>query len=188
MMIMKDGMFIYEKRFKKIIFRCLLLILSSITNAIYYGYFKIFMDKYFFSPYKVLYLFGILNVFIFTVYCLISTYIPCNNNYYCFIEYNNKYYLDNIKNFFNNDSSLIIIFTLINIYSSFSDIFLIMIVQSYTLCHTFLPVKLLYFIYDIYQFKSLTIFNRKIVLIIEICYFTIDIFFTLVFLEIIELN
>ena len=148
---------------------------------------KYLWTTFFFSPYKVLYLFGFINGIIIFIVCLVSTYIPCSNNYYCLVEYNNEYYFDNIKNFFNYDLSEIILFSLFTIIFSNIKLLIIMIIQDYTLCHSFLPYKILYLITDI-NLSNLTKINKAFGLIFSICYFILDLFFILVFLEIIELN
>ena len=105
----KDAISLFELSFKKTIFRCFLLINEILINTISFGFYRFLMDKFFFSPFKVTYLFGITNCFLLFIISLISTCIPCNNNYYCLTKYNNKNYFDNVLSFFNQDLGVIII-------------------------------------------------------------------------------
>ena len=55
---------------------CLLLI--SFLSSINYGLFKTLMNKYYFSPYKLSYVIGLINMIILIIICIILTFIPCN--------------------------------------------------------------------------------------------------------------
>ena len=185
----KDAISLFELSFKKTIFRCFLLINEILINTISFGFYRFLMDKFFFSPFKVTYLFGITNCFLLFIISLISTCIPCNNNYYCLTKYNNKNYFDNVLSFFNQDLGVIIITCFIATFEIIKEIIIIIIIQNYTLCHSFLPITITYiFVLDIGQIFSYESFNSDVILILVICYFVLVFFFILVFLEKIELN
>ena len=77
---------------KDIIIESFLIILKSSTNSLFNAFFKILIEKYYFSIYKILYLFGFINAIIFLILIFIFTYIPCGQNFLCSIEYDNKFY------------------------------------------------------------------------------------------------
>ena len=83
----------------KVIF--ILNIIECISLSFYLTYSKILIDKYYFSPYKVCYLFGFINGSIFFIINILLSFIPCNNSF-CLLKYNNKKYFDNYKFFFFN--------------------------------------------------------------------------------------
>jgi hypothetical protein len=187
--IIKDAITLFELGFKKTIFNCILLIFETLISTISLGFYRFLMDKFFFSPFKVAYLFGITNCIILFIISLISTFIPCNNNYYCLIKYNNKNYLDNVISFFNQDLRVIIIACFCGAFEMIKEIIIIIIIQNYTLCHSFLPITITYlFFFDIVQIFSYESFDSGVNLIIVLCYFVLDIFLILIFLEKIELN
>ena len=97
------------------------------------------------------------------------------------IKYNNRYYYDNILSVF-NDYSLGELFLFIYIYSYYPIAFLLfnIIIENFTMCHIFLPYQIGIFINNATAFSD-NFYSMLIILILEI-------FMTLVFLEIIELK
>ena len=78
--------------------------LNLIINSckwISFIYFQKFMIDYYFSPYKIIFLFGLLNAFTIFIIYLVVSFTPCEentNNIFCSIynKEDNRYYFDNI--------------------------------------------------------------------------------------------
>ena len=165
--------------------------------SIIYGLYKILMDQYYFSPYKLSYIIGLINMTILLIISIILTFMPCSENAesFCLIENNGQKYFISFKSFFSYKNLYKIIFLLIiNIFNSFQGLLIKMIIQDFTLSHTFLPVATSQFILYIYFYYKYYIkqikynFNYIKLLIIHLIIFVIDLFFGLVFIECIELN
>ena len=118
-------------------------IVDSFSMAFIYANFKIVMEKYFFSYYKTLYIFGFINGIIILIIYLILSYIPCKEkNLFCQIGYNDHYYFDNIMSFFHSHNWLQIINIFVcNLISSFNFIFIIAINYKFTICHSFFIIQ-----------------------------------------------
>ena len=69
------------------------------------GNIKILMKSKYLSPYLICSTIGLINGLITNISYFIITYFPCYNKL-CDLEYNNKYYFDNIYSAFNNLSSI----------------------------------------------------------------------------------
>ena len=166
------------------------LSLNSITfffKALYIGFTKkILMENYYFSPYKVCYVFGIINGLIISFLLLILSVIPCNKGFFCSVEYNEKYYFDNIFNFFNeNTFAQISLYLFVYITKTVVYILINMVIQNYSICHIFLLYEIIEFIPKIVAFIS-AILEPKI-MVFFISYF-LEVILVLIFLEKIELN
>ena len=166
------------------------LSLNSITfffKALYIGFTKkILMENYYFSPYKVCYVFGIINGLIIFFLLLILSIIRCNQGFFCSVEYNEQYYFDNIFNFFNeNTFAQISIYLFAYITKTVVSILINMVIQSYSICHIFLLYEVIVFIPKIVPFIS-AILNPKI-MVIFISYI-LEVILVLIFLEKLELN
>ena len=169
---------------KDIIIESFLIILNSFFNSFYFVFFKVLIEKYYFSSFKLLYLFGFINVVIFLILIITFTFIPCERNILCSIEYNNKYYFENIYSFLKNHTTLEIFRNfVIYLTKGYPQIFIIAIIQKFTLCHVFLPVEIITFFFLEFKIYSNTFFLSCIFIS-----FIFETFFTLVFLEIIELK
>ena len=59
-----------------------------------------------------------------------------------------------------------------------------MIIQDFTLCHTFIPIRISNFIFDTHYYPK----NKNIINILNVVLFVIELLLGLVFLEFIELN
>ena len=92
---------------KDIIIESFLILLKSSTNSLYNAFFKILIEKYYFSIFKILCLFGFINAVIFLILIFVFAYIPYEENFLYSVEYDNKYYFENC--FFNNHSTFEII-------------------------------------------------------------------------------
>ena len=185
-----ESSFKYSKNnynFKDIIFILFLIIITNISLGFYISCSKILIDRYYFSPYKICYLIGLVNGSIFLIISIILSFIPCPNSF-CLLKYNNEYYFDNYKYFFTKLNLKQQIGFLINSPTNIIYIiFINLIIEKYTICHTFLLYKMLELINYIF---GLIDEDNKNYLIIILMYIIIalDIFFILVFLEIIELK
>jgi hypothetical protein len=147
------------------------------------------MDKYYISPYQISYIYGLIGSVTLISLCIIATYIPCNDdNYYCCVEYEKKYYFDNIKSFFNNDTLQIIGVFLSIFFNALGELLINTLIQKYTLFHYILPVKIFSFIQALINNLLFSEEIQKLDLIIDIIFDIFDIFFISVFLEFIELN
>ena len=105
---------------------CLLLI--SFSLSINYGLFKILMNKYYFSPYKLSYLIGLINMIILLIVCIILTFIPCSEKakFFCKIVDKEKNYFISFKSYFSSENlKLIIISFIMNIFDSFQNLLII---------------------------------------------------------------
>ena len=172
------------------------LMMKSFLVSILYGLYKILMDKYYFSPYKLSYIIGLINMAILLIISIVFTYIPCNENMesFCLIENEEQNYFINLKSYFNYENLRLIIFSFINsIIYSLQNLLIKMIIQDFTLCHTFIPIRLFNFIIDVNMACKYgeKLEHKKILLLfllIILVSYAIELILSLVFLEFIELN
>ena len=169
--------------FKDFILLLFLNIIQIISLSFYLSYSKILIDKYLFSPYKLCYLFGFMNATIFLIISFILSYIPCNSEF-CLLKYNNEKYFDNLYYFFNLNLTQKIGYFIYSFNQPISFIFIYIIIEKYTTCHILLPYQIVYVLQSIGDVKDL---NNKYYFI-QLFIFVVEIFMTLVFLEIIELK
>ena len=174
--------------FKDIIIDLFLQIVMGLGEAIFFSYVKGLMQFKFLSPYKVCYIFGIINgIIILIIYFVVSEF-KCNKvSLLCSVEYKGAFYFDNIYavitgyNFWQ-----IILLVLFSICFGAFKLLVNVIINYYSVCHIFLFLQNK----GIADSISLEI-NKKIntifQIIIQICY-AINLFFSLVFLEMVELN
>ena len=164
--------------------------LQNMCLSFYFIYTKLLIEKYYFSPYKVSYLIGIINGIITLIIYLIISYLPIeNDNSLQLIEYNDKYYIDNIRSAFTNyEFAQIFLYIIYHIIYSFIFIIFNIIIQNFTLGHIFLPNQIfaLFFIFSevIKKDNNINLVARIIIIIS----FIFEIFISCVFLELIELN
>ena len=166
-------------------------ILQMITYtllALYLIFCKIIIEKYYISGYKCSYVIGLINIPLTLIFYFIMSYIPCNEQLVCAIQYKKKYYLDNIFDFFNtvkNFSNFLIIL----IYHGINGINFIlfnMIIEEDTICHMFLPYQIKNYFKTIREF-GWDIIKDPMGLLVLIS-FILETIVSLVFLEIIELK
>ena len=127
-----------SKEFFSIIIDLVLQILIGLGEAIFFSYIKRLMNYKFFSPYKVSYIFGLINMIIILIVLFIISDIDCNENDLCQIKYNDTSYFDNIYSIFNkvNAFQIFIIF-LISICFGALKLLINLIINYYTVCHIF---------------------------------------------------
>ena len=163
-------------------------ILKAFFDSVFIGYSKVLMEDKFFSPYKVLYIFGFINGLLVLLLYFIFTCISYEsnennkNNIFFELEYNGKLYFDNFYGIFEGFNFLKFIGLLLDIIGvTGSCLFFNFIVNNFTICH-------LFFYYQIYSFygniKSGSGSNLFFVIIISI----FELFITIVFLELIILH
>ena len=160
-------------------------LLRASLQSIFFGYSKVLMEFKFFSPFKVTYTFGLISLLIAFIIYIIFSYITVDENKsYCFVKYNNNCYIDNFYSIFSNFTFIqffglfiySILFAAINVLFNF-------IIKDYTICHIFLSYQLFAF-ETCFELENNTILS----IIINIISILIEIFITLVFLEIIQLK
>jgi len=175
-----------EYKYKEVILVLFLQIVHACIDSYIIGNIKILMESKYLSPYLICSTIGLINGLIINIFYFIVTYFPCYNKL-CDLEYNNKYYFDNIYSAFNNLSSIELF---LNIYTIFeSGIYLILIyiiVNDFTICHIFL-------FYQVAEFADTFVeINNSDKNIFVICIMIVggifEIFIVLILLEIIELR
>ena len=143
------------------------------------------MELKFLSPFKVTYIFGLQTLLIIIIIYIILSYITVDDNKsYCYVKYNNDCYIDNFYSIFTNFTFIqFLAFFIYSIIYGVYNILFSLIVKDYTICHIFL-----YYQFNVFEsyFKEKNITIASI--IINSVSILIEIFITLVFLEIIELK
>ena len=169
----------------------LLNIVIGITKTISFGYSHLFMRIYYYSPLKVCYVFGMINSIISLILYFIISHIPCE--YDCKIEYKNKLYFDNIYSYFNNLTITKTVYVLIFHFLEVNKLLIFnLIIEKYSLCHLIMPDLIIGFFHIIESYYK---DNRKRDIIIKIniviltfFFLIIEIFMSLVFIEIVQLK
>jgi hypothetical protein len=177
----------YNFTFLSIIFDFILQILIGLGDAIYFSYIKGLMNYKFFSPYKVCYIFGSINMIIILILLFILSGVKCSSDEICKIKYNDDFYFDNIFIIFQNIYAYqIFIIILISILLGTLKLMINLIINYYSVCHIFLFLENNGVIDSIkHEF-----FNQSgafIQITHGIAHF-LNFFFSAVFLEIIELK
>lgn len=154
---------------------------SPILKGFALGLIKIILDKGDHSVYEICSIIGVFNLIILIIiYFILSKIAAIEQGKYFSVEYEKKFYLDNIFAFFSDyNFSTQIIFFLSVLYFPICFILIIMIIQNYTICHIFLA-------FQISSFFSIEYTGN--IYISYIIIFIFEILATLVFLEIIILN
>ena len=165
-----------------------LIILIGLGESIFLSYTKVLMQFKFFSPYKVCYVFGLINGFIILIlYFIISEFKCPKKSWLCDIEYKGVYYFDNIYFFINEYkiSQKILLF-LIAIFEGIIKLLYNIIINYYSVCHIFLFLQNK----GIADSINADVIKKSYNLLQGIinCLYLIDIFFILVFLELFQLN
>ena len=175
-------------KFKDIIIDLFLQIIMGIGEAIYFSYVKSLMQFKFFSPYKACYIFGIINGIIVLIIYFIVSEIKCSKeSLLCSVQYKGAYYFDNIYAIITGyNIGQIIIGVLFCICFGVFKLLFNIIINYYSVCHIFLFLQNKG-IADSVGLEIDKKINIIFQIIIQICYI-INFFFSLVFLEMIELN
>jgi len=153
-------------------------LIYNVSNSISFGFTKIFIEKYYFSPYKICFLIGFIKLILFLL--LILIYNGFDLLYSIIIQ---------------ELSFLSFFYFIFFIFISPISLLLInMIIQKYTICHIFLINQIYSFsnslLFCIYRQNKAKKNSITIIMIIvgKIITFIFEMFLTLVFLELVELK
>jgi hypothetical protein len=157
-------------------------LVTTFLESIVIVYIKGLMEYKFFSPYKICYVFGLINNIIIIIISLIIFLFTNYNDNGCYFQEGEICYFENIFKKFKNLEILSFLYII-----SFSIVFGILkllsniIINKYTIFHLFLLIQNREFTNCIYKgYEDMSV-------IISISYF-LEFFMILIFLEIIELN
>ena len=158
-------------------------LIRAMIDSLFYSFCKYLIEKKFFSQYKVIYIFGFIIFTIMIIIYAILTGISVNTeSTFCFINYNNKCYLDNFFSIFTDFSFLQFLGLIFDaIFQCSLYIFFTFIISYNTICHVF----------PYYQFIAFSLSFKKnttLILIFIVVSFIFEFFSTFVFLEIIILK
>ena len=146
-------------------------------------YIKGLMEYKYISPYKACYIFGMINLIIVTIIYLIVSFVPCDN-VLCQVEYNGQHYLGNILGIINISGLFILLFLIIK---AILLVFNYIIIHDFSVCHSFLLIQFSQ-ILENSSMVGLNLDNDNLKFFIILIFFCINIFFILLFLEIVEIN
>ena len=154
-------------------------LIYNVSNSISFGFTKLFIEKYYFSPYKICFLIGFIKLVLFLLICLI---------------YNRFDLLYSI--IFSQELPFLSYFYFIFFIfiSPISLLLINMIIEKYTICHIFLINQIYCFsnslLFCIYRQNKAKKNSITIIMIIvgKIITFIFEMFLTLVFLELVELK
>ena len=182
---------LFAKSFSAIVL--LVNILIGISKSIAFGYSQLVMEKYYYSPYKTCYVFGMINSIISLVIYFIISHIPCNHD--CKINYKGHYYFDNIYSFFSKLTAKQAAYVLIFHFLEVNKLILFnLIIEKYSLCHLFIPDLIISFFhiaesyYENEDVKNKDRIVKIFIVIITFFLFITEIFMSLIFIEMIELK
>ena len=166
-------------------------ILIGIIKSISFGYSQLFMTKYYYSPLKICYEFGMINSIISLILYFIISHIPCE--YDCNIKYKNKFYFDNIYSYFNNLTIIKAVYVLIFHLLEVNKLLIFnIIIEKYSLCHLIMPDLIISFFHIIESYyediRKKDAIVKVIICILTFFFFVFEVFMSLVFIEIIELK
>ena len=149
-------------------------------------YIKGLMEYKYYSPYKTCFIFGFVNLIIIALVYLIASFFPCDGEL-CLEIYNMKRYFGNFLSLLNTSIFIMLLFFTLK---SIVLILNYVIINEFSVCHSFLILqlsqKLETTITASFFFGDDTYDNITVVLIY--IFFILNVFFILVFLEIIEIN
>ena len=162
-------------------------IIYSFLKSTVTVYIKGLMEHKYISPYKACFQFGFYNLIIVTIVYIIASFFPCEG-YLCLEEYNEKTYFGNILLIFNvNIFIMLLFFTLKAIVLVLNYV----IINEFSVCHSFLLIQITQIIENAIilslDFGS-SDKTYDILLAFIFVFFALNIFFILLFLEIIEIN
>ena len=159
--------------------------IRAVIDSLFIGYSKGLMEYKYFSPFKALYIFGFINgVIMIIIYCIVSFISVKKDSDFCCLKFENKCYFDNFKSIFKGFSFIQFLGLFLNMISvGGCQLLFNTISNDFTICHIFTY-------YTIYSFYHIiTIFKKyKEIFPFLIISIILEIFMTLVFLEIIVIN
>ena len=159
-----------------------LQMLRACVDSVLVGYSKGLMTYKFFSPYKVTYIFGIIDLIAISVIYLIISFIPVNkDSTLCYKEYNGKCYIDNFLSIFEGFSSIQFLCLFFHsIFVGLGRFLLNYILSKFTTCHL-----IVYYNFCEFFINCRNEHEMKTFIIISSI---VEFFIIFVFLEIIKLN
>lgn len=160
--------------YKKLFIDIFIYILETTS----YAYIKGLIKYKYFSPFKIIYIVGFINLSLIIIIYFIVSHLPCNFEPLC----EGKSHLDNIYSFRHFKFTEILLLSAYSIIIGFVFLLINLILYDFTLYHVLIPIHINYLI-QVIIFQS-----NKTNLILTTLYFAFEIIFILVFLEIIELN
>ena len=161
-------------------------IILSFLEAICITYFKGLMLYKYFSPYKTTFIFGIIDASITLILFIIFSFIPVGDKI-GFVKYEDKVYFDNIFFIFENyNIGQFIILIVLIIFLGTNRFLYNMTINYYSVYHLFI----LFQASDSWDILNEQIDNNNKILLKNLFHLCnlFELFFNLVFLEIIELN
>jgi len=169
-------------KFDNFILVYFLQMIRAFIDSVFIGYSKVLMNHKFFSPYKVTYIFGIINLISIAAIYFIISFISINkDSSLCFKEYKGKCYIDNFLSIFDG-LSLIQIACLFfhSIFVGLGRFLLNYILSKFTTCHLIVYYNFCEFFINIKNPHE----NKSFLIISSV----LEFFIIFVFLEIIEIN
>ena len=187
--IIKQILLYSDKEIKEFFAYYFFDIAYSFFRSLMTVYIKGLMQYKYFSPYKISFVFGILNFFIATIALIILSFVPCNrDNDKCYYEYDEEKYFAHIFQIFRGFGLFLFIFLLIKAILSVLNY---VVIHRFSVCHTILIIHLSQII-ELYTFKKRAEKNepKDIGYIVFVCVgvLIIGTILVLIFLEIIEVH
>lgn len=180
---------IYQTKIESILFEIIFHVIIYTCLSVYISLSKVFMDKFYVSPWQTSLLVGIINLTLnLTLYIVFTCISRDKKSTFFSLEYDNNYYIDNIISFFSEYSFLkVVLYFLCHLITSMRYIIFNVILKSYTIFHIFLSYQIVSFLRDIINIIIANEYDTIFDILIIIS-FIIEVFASLVFVEIIELN
>ena len=159
-----------------------LQMIRAFVDSIFVGYSKGLMNYKYFSPYKVTYIFGIIDLIAMIVIYFIVSIIPINkDSTLCYKEYNGKCYIDNFLSLFDGFSfTQFLCLFFHSVFVGLGRFILNYILSMFSTCHL-----IVYYNFCEFFINCKNPHKKKTFLIISSI---VEFFIIFVFLEIIELN
>lgn len=165
-------------------------VISAIIESMSLIYIKGLMEYKFYSPFKICYIYGIINTIILFILLITFSFIKTENSNWLFcLKYNNSYYLDNIYSIKENYGYYLFVLFFSSIFYGILKLLICVTISKYTVCHILILLQNGELVTNLFYNNSYFMNNEKIIFypLLVISYF-IELFFVLVFLEIIELK
>ena len=182
--------FSHEELFTQFIKRVGIQIVRAFLDSIFLGYSKSLMENKYLSPYKALYIFGLLNLSIVIIlYVVFSNISKKEKDEYFSLEYNTSYYyFDHFLAIFTDFSFVKFIGLFMNMVGvSGSCLIFNFIISDFTMCHIALYYQAFVLYDNIKQDLGAENKQGKFLAFIIVTSF-LELIATLIFLEIIELR
>ena len=159
-----------------------LQMIRAFIDSVFVGYSKGLMNYKFFSPYKVTYIFGIIDLIsIIVIYFIISLISVNKDSTLCYKEYKGKCYIDNFLSIFDGFSFIQFVCLFFHsIFVGLGRFLLNYILSKFTTCHL-----IVYYNFCEFFINCRNSHKNKIFLIISSIF---EFFIIFVFLEILEIN